>query len=198
MGFGNGSEKEETYGVYQGIVFPIFMLIAVTFIPETSLTIAVLGGIYCALLILFVLISRVKKWHRSRKFRILFVLTQVDVSAISAAVLAARMMDGSVGVFFLVLGIFLLGIFAGHRYSGWVMDELQRPKTPAGKLLVAFGSLGGLAVLWAQWFGRYASRKAFVVFLCASMFVILAVVHAFLHAFIREAWSAGSSSSYKG
>ncbi|WP_143085416.1 hypothetical protein [Planifilum fulgidum] len=174
------------------------MLIAVTFIPETSLTIAVLGGIYCALLILFVLFSRAKRWHRSRKFRILFGLTHVDVSAILAAILAARIMHGSVGVFLLVLGIFLLGILAGHRYSGWVMDELQRPKTPAGKLLVAFGSLGGLAVLWAQWFGRYASRKAFVVFLCASVFVILAVVHAFLHAFIREAWSAGSSSSYKG
>jgi hypothetical protein len=186
MGFGNGSEKEETYGVYQGIVFPIFMLIAVTFIPETSLTIAVLGGIYCALLILFVLISRVKKWHRSRKFRILFGLTHVDVSAILAAILAARIMHGSVSVFLLVLGIFLLGILAGHRYSGWIIDELQRPRTPAGKLLVAFGSLGGSAALLSHWFGRFVSGTTFIIFICTGMFVILVIVHAFIH----ESWSA--------
>lgn len=187
MGFESKSGKEETYGVYQGILFPIIVLVFVTFIPEPSLLIAVLSGVYCALLILFVLISKAKKWHRFRKFRILFGLTHIDVPAILVAITAARVMEGSVGVFLLVMGIFLLGILAGHRYSRRILDELQKPKTLLGKLLVAFGSLGGgLAALLTYWLGQFLPGLALISFICVCMLVLLVIVHAI----IRESWPA--------
>lgn len=178
-------KKEETYGAYQVIVFPIILLIAVSAVPETSLLIAVLSGIYCALLILFVLLSNVKKWHRSRRFRILFGLTQIDVSAILIAVLATRMMESSVGVFLLVMGLFLLGILIGHRYSWRIIDELQKPKTLVGKLLVAFGSLGGgLAALFTYWFSQFVPGVALISFICGGMLLLLIIIHAYVH----ESW----------
>src|SRR5690606_15308966 len=53
------------------------------------------------------------------------------------------MLKGSAAVFLFVTGIFLLGILAGHWYSRRIVDELKKPKTLLGKLLLALGSLGG-------------------------------------------------------
>lgn len=179
MGSENNPKKEETHGIYQAIALPIFFLFLATFVPDTSLLIAELGGVYCVLLILFVFISKAKKWHRSQRFRTLWVLIQLDTSAIFTAVLATRVLEGSVGLFFLVMGIFLLGILAGHRYSRRILGELHNPKTLVGKLLVAFGALGGgLAGLFSYWFSQFAPSLAVVSFICACILLVLVIVHA--------------------
>src|SRR5690606_19638649 len=89
----NRSKKKETHGIYQAIALPIFFLFLAGFVPETSLWIAALSGVYCALSILFVFISKAKGWHRSQKFRTLWVLIQLDTTAIFTAVLTARLME---------------------------------------------------------------------------------------------------------
>jgi len=142
MGFESKSDKEETYGVYQGILFPIIVLVFVTFIPEPSLLIAVLSGIYCAVLILFVLISKAKKWHRSRKFRILFGLTHIDVPAILVAIMAARVMEGSVGVFLLVMGIFLLAFLQATGIAEEFWTNCKNPKPCWGNCWLLLGPWG--------------------------------------------------------
>ncbi len=179
MDSGSKFKKEETYGIYKAIALPIFFLFLASFVPETSLRIAVFSGIFCALLILFVFISKAKKWHRSLKFRTLWVLIQLDTAAILTAIVIARMLDGSVSVFLLVTGIFLLGIFAGHRYSRRILDELKKPETLLGKLLIAFGSLGGgLAGLLSYWFSQFVSGVAIASFICACMLLVIVIVHA--------------------
>lgn len=175
----NRSKKEETHGIYQAIALPIFFLFLAGFVPETSLWIAALSGVYCALSILFVFISKAKGWHRSQKFRTLWVLIQLDTTAIFTAVLTARLMENSIGVFLLVTGIFLLGILAGHRYSRRILDELHKPKTLLGKLLIAFGSLGaGLAGLLSYWFSQFVPGVAVVSFICACILLVLVIIHA--------------------
>ena len=173
------SRKEETRGVYQAIFLPIFFLLLAALAPETSLLIAVFGGIYCILLILFVFIAKAKKWHRFLKFRTLWVLVQLDTSAIFSAVFATRVMEGSVGLFLLIMAIFLLGIWAAHRYSGRIINELHRPKSFVGKLLLAFGSLGGgLAGLFSYWLSQFVPGVAVASFICACLLLVLVLVHA--------------------
>jgi hypothetical protein len=178
----NQSKKEETHGIYQAIALPIFFLFLASFVPETSLWIAVLSGIYCALSILFVFISKARKWHRSIKFRTLWVLIQLDTTSIFIAVLTARVLEGSIGVFLLVTGIFLLGILTGHRFSQRILDELHKPKTRVGKLLIAFGSLGGgLAGLLSYWFSQFVPGMAVVSLIDACICLVLVLIHAAFH-----------------
>lgn len=177
--FESKPEADETHGIYQAIFLPIFFLFLAVFVPETSLWIAVFSGLYCALLILIVFISKAKKWHRSIKFRTLWLLIQLDTTAIFTAIVVARMLKGSVVVFLFVTGIFLLGILTGHWYSRRIVDELKKPKALLGKLLLALGSLGGgLAGLLSYWFSQYVSGVAVAAFLCACILLVLVIVHA--------------------
>lgn len=173
-------EKEELGSLtYQGIILPIFFSLLATVFPNPSYLIGICSIAYSLILLIFILISKKRKWHYNKMFRLVFGLVQFNVSTILVAVFVTRMLNGSLGFLFLLIVLHILTIFMAHIYRRKIISELIKPKTVLGKILVSFGLMGGgLAGIISYWAAQSMSGIVVGSFIYALMLLVVVIVHA--------------------
>lgn len=164
---------------YQGVILPIFFSLLATVSPNPSLLIGICSFGYCLTQLILILISKIRKWHYSKMFRLVFGLIQINVSAILVAVFITRMLNESLGFLFLLIFLHIITVCVSHIYRHRIISELINPKTVLGKILVSFGLIGGgVAGILSYWAAQSLSGIIVGSFMYTLMLLVVVIFHA--------------------